>query len=83
MPNTETRWVILCRVSGGVTGTREAFLKQADRVEVFPTRAAAQAVADRLELQMNHEHARATFTYQPVPRPVYTEGVRHLAKEVQ
>jgi hypothetical protein len=59
-------YLILCRVSGGVTGTREAFLKQGGVVQQFDTLAAAQAKCAQLSAQMNHEYATASFSYTPI-----------------
>lgn len=52
----EYGFVICCRVSGGVTGTREALLKENGRVKHFPTREEAQQEATRLT-----ESASRTF----------------------
>ena len=55
---------VMCRVSGGFTGTREAVLKDADRREKrFDTFADAQAEAARLNRTMNHAHSVADFRY--------------------
>lgn len=53
---------ILCRVSGGVTGTREALLKADGRVVVFEGRAAAQAEADRLNAARRGSVASFSYT---------------------
>lgn len=57
---------IHCRVSGGVTGTREALLKANGIVQEFATRELAQERADRLNRDMNNEHAVAFFNYRVV-----------------
>jgi hypothetical protein len=56
---------VMCRVSGGVTGTREAVLKNRDgREQSFDTREQAQAEAARLTQQMNNNRYRtADFRY--------------------
>jgi len=56
-------FVVACRVSGGVTGTRESLLKSDGRVCRYDSRAEAQAVATRLEREMNGPYARASFAY--------------------
>lgn len=58
-------WYVRCRVSGGVTGTREAILKAANGVErVFETREAAEAEARRLMTARNGDPFRtADFQY--------------------
>lgn len=58
-------FIVMCRVSGGVTGTREAPLKKGGVVEQFPTRAEAQAVATRLMDQANGPYRTADFRYWP------------------
>ena len=57
---------IWCRVSGGVTGTREAWLKSDGGVVEFGDRAAAEAEARRLNEKMNHPYATADFRYSVV-----------------
>lgn len=55
---------ILCRVSGGVTGTREAYLKGKEgREQIFSTRQEAEAEAKRLNERMNNMHSSAYFRY--------------------
>jgi hypothetical protein len=44
-------YFVMCRVSGGVTGTREALLKENGVVVRFETREAAQAEVNRLMKQ--------------------------------
>jgi hypothetical protein len=57
---------ILCQVSGGVTGTREAWLKR-DGVEiVFATADEAEAEANRLREHMNANRSGASFHYTPM-----------------
>jgi len=58
-------WVVMCRVSGGVTGTRTGTLKRLGEVQYFPDEATAQATADRLLREMNSAHATATYAYWP------------------
>jgi hypothetical protein len=57
---------IWCRVSGGVTGTRESLLKDSGRVVEFKTLEAAEAEAERLNDKMNHQHSTASFSYKAV-----------------
>ena len=52
-----------CRVSGGVTGTREAILKSNGTTQYFETRAEAQAKVDELMVKMNHAYSVADFKY--------------------
>ena len=60
-------WVIRCRVSGGVTGTREALAKGTDgKVQIFPTREAAEAVAATYRGSMGR-HSLASFSYTVEP----------------
>lgn len=66
------RFVVCCRVSGGVTGTRESLLKRNGVVRVFETFGAATKEAARLRSQMNNQHAVAFFQYWVAPAP---EGV--------
>jgi hypothetical protein len=58
-------WGVFCTVCEGVTGSRSAWLKDADsRVRRFPDKASAEAEAERLTKQMNGPHARASFYYR-------------------
>ena len=59
---------VLCKVSGGVTGTRIAYLKDAKGVEkIFATKEAAETEASALNRKMNgNPHRTATFRYQAV-----------------
>ncbi len=60
------RWIVMCRVSGGVTGTRQAPLKGRDGdVRDFETREAAADEARRLNREMNGPYGAARFTYWP------------------
>ena len=59
----ESKFVVRCKVSGGVTGTREALLKRNDRIVYFETRQEAEAEATRLRLLYNNERAVAFFQY--------------------
>lgn len=56
---------IWCKVSGGITGTRESWLKDGDTIAQFDSFAAAQDHADYLTNKMNHSLARAYFSYRP------------------
>lgn len=58
---------IKCRVSGGVTGIREALLKENGVVTRFATLGEAETHAAHLNKQMNGPHATATFCYTPIP----------------
>lgn len=59
------RYIVMCRVSGGVTGTRETQLKANGAVKYFDTREAAQAEATRLMRAMNNPYSVADFRYWP------------------
>jgi len=54
---------ILARVSGGITGTREAILKNNGVEQYFETREAAQIEANRLNKEMNRPESAASFRY--------------------
>ena len=58
-------FVVMCKVSGGYTGTREAELKDKDGgIRYFDTREEAEAEATRLTAQMNgNKYRTATFAY--------------------
>lgn len=57
---------IWCRVSGGVTGTREAWLKSDGVVKEFATREAAQAEADKLNRPQPYSTASFRYTVEEV-----------------
>lgn len=57
---------IWCEVWGGVTGCRQAYLKQDGKLYEAAGRAAAEAEADRLNTRMNGPHAKASFRYTVV-----------------
>jgi len=55
---------IMCRVSGGVTGTREAVLKDKNGNEmIFDTERKAKNKAKRMTETMNKDSNMATFKY--------------------
>jgi len=55
---------IWCRVSGGVTGTREAWLKADGKVQLFDTREQAEEEAARLnKLNNGNPYRTADFRY--------------------
>lgn len=57
-------FIVMCRVSGGVTGTREAKAKDKDgKVYRFETREEAQKLADEWTKRMNHSFSVADFYY--------------------
>ena len=61
---------IWCTVSGGVTGTRSAWLKKTgDEVAQFRSREEAEEEATRLEREMNGPNAKASFYYRAVELP--------------
>lgn len=57
-----TRYIVMCRVSGGVTGTRQAPLKSAGVVQYFADRTEAELVAAKLNANPR-PFAVATFSY--------------------
>jgi hypothetical protein len=57
------RFLVGCRVSGGVTGTRQSILKEHGINVRFATREAAQAKADELKRKMNSRFSVASFSY--------------------
>jgi hypothetical protein len=59
-------YLILCRVSGGVTGTRESFLKLGDTVRVFSNKEEAEGESKRFNALMNGPYAKAHFQYTVV-----------------
>lgn len=68
-------WGVWCRVSGGVTGTREAWLKERTspegakyecRTAVFATKAEAQAKARNLMANLS-PYRTADFSYTARP----------------
>jgi hypothetical protein len=59
------RWIVRCRVSGGVTGTREAVLKANGVVKYFEDEESARTEARRLAQAMNNAYAVANFEYWP------------------
>lgn len=58
-----TTYLILCRVWGGITGSREAYLKRNGELAIFASREEAQAEAARLNSKMNGPYAVASFHY--------------------
>jgi hypothetical protein len=58
-----TTYYVACRVSGGVTGTREALLKRDGKVQQFTTEAEAESCAAALRQTMNGPYAVAYFQY--------------------
>ena len=57
------RFIVMCRVSGGITGTRQSQLKKNGEPAFFTTRGEAQEEADRLNKTMNNQYSRADFSY--------------------
>lgn len=55
---------IWCIVSGGVTGSRAAWLRDGDTLVTFETKDAAEGEASRLNQTMNNAFSRASFRYQ-------------------
>lgn len=61
-------YVIICRVSGGITGTRESELKSDGAIEVFETKELADLKAKELTNKMNNAYSLARFQYWSEPR---------------
>ena len=61
------KYGVWCAVSGGVTGHREAWLKEADKVLEFDNYEQARATAKDLQ-DRKKDHPYAVFAY--VPRPL-------------
>ncbi len=57
---------VLCRVSGGYTGTHTALLKSNGVVQQFDTREAAENEARRLNRKMNNAYSVADFHYRAI-----------------
>ena len=69
MTGLGTKYGVWCRVSGGITGNREAWLKEnGERVELN-TRAEAEALAKHYNDQAAHRpgYSAATFSYRAAP----------------
>ena len=58
---------IKCRVSGGVTGTRESYMKDRGIVQYWPTKQDAQTVADHNNKVRNGPYRTADFKYTVEP----------------
>lgn len=58
-------YIVMCRVSGGVTGTREAPLKQNGQTQVFQTW--EEATAEAAKLNRPRPYATADFRYWVEP----------------
>lgn len=59
-------WIIACKVEGGVTGTRESFVKNRGEVVTFDNRREASHYANTLSMAANNVFATARFTYSPM-----------------
>ena len=59
---------VLCKVSGGVTGTRVAYLKDAEgREKIFSTKEEGETEASALNQKINgNPYRTASFRYQAV-----------------
>jgi hypothetical protein len=58
------RWIVRCRVSGGVTGTRESVCKRNDAILYFDTEATARAYVQQ-RLTECSKNSSARFQYWP------------------
>ena len=57
-------YIIHCKVSGGVTGTRESYLKDSGGLKIYETLEECQAECDRLRNSMGR-YSPASFSYWP------------------
>lgn len=72
-------YAIWCRVSGGVTGTREAWMKSNGRLVLFDTLAEAEADAAHHREQMNASPFRSAYfqyTAMEYPDQLLPEGAK-------
>lgn len=58
---------IRCRVSGGVTGTRESYMKERGVIQYYATKVGAQKIADHYNRVSNGPFRTATFKYTVEP----------------
>ena len=58
-----TQWVVVCQVSGGVTGLRESLLKRNGAVQYFATEDEARSTAAELNKEKNSRFSTASFRY--------------------
>ncbi|KKM43791.1 hypothetical protein LCGC14_1562540 [marine sediment metagenome] len=61
--STNPKFIVMCRVTGGVTGTREAPLKREGKIRVFSSREVAEKLASSLMQAANNPHRTADFSY--------------------
>lgn len=61
-------WVVMCEVSGGVTGLRQAPLRDAGRILTYPREVDAAAAAQECLSRVSID-AKAKYCYWPVGRP--------------
>lgn len=62
------KFIVACRVSGGITGTRQSVCKNDKGVIEFDTREAAQAYADEnMKRTQGSPHRTANFQYWVEP----------------
>lgn len=58
------RYIVMCRVSGGVTGTRQSELKKDGTIQIFDQRDEAERKAVELTAKLNSDPYRtAAFQY--------------------
>lgn len=58
------RYIVMCRVSGGVTGTRQSELKKDGQIQIFDQREEAEQRAVELTTKLNSDPYRtAAFQY--------------------
>lgn len=69
------KYNVMCRVSGGPSGTRQALLKRDGVVVQFDTENEAASEADDLRRRLNNEHSIAFFEYWAVPENCVTRSM--------
>ena len=57
------QWIVVCQVSGGVTGLRESLLQRDGAVQYFASEDEARSTAAELNKEKNSRFATATFRY--------------------
>lgn len=67
----DKKWGVWCRVSGGVTGTREAWAKENGKTLLFDTEDEAKALATKWQASADDakKYATASFRYAAQPYP--------------
>ena len=61
--STNPKFIVMCRVTGGVTGTREAPLKREGKIRVFSSREVAEKIASSLMQAANSPAFNVDLSY--------------------